>query len=49
MDVVIIGEAEINGVWYPVYESGDDGLEVNYPASHIWGPIPDRLKKKNID
>jgi hypothetical protein len=44
-----IGEADLGGVYYPVYAMASDNLICNYPHSHHHNGIPMRLMKSNSD
>lgn len=44
-----IGEANVDGSWYPVYALPDDDLIINYPHSHHFNNVPLRLAKGNDD
>ena len=46
---LVIGEAEIGGVYYPVYALANDDLIINYPHSHHFNNLPLRLTKANKD
>lgn len=46
---LVIGEAQIGGVWYPVYALSDDNLMYSYPHSHHFNNLPLRLTKSNED
>ncbi len=46
---LVIGEAQVGGVWYPVYALADDNLMYSYPHSHHFNNLPLRLTKSNED
>jgi hypothetical protein len=46
---LVIGEAQIGGVFYPVYALKNDDLIINYPHSHHFNNIPLRLTQSNKD
>lgn len=46
---LLIGEAQVGAVWYPVYAKATHNLILNYPHSHHFNNIPLRLTKSNID
>lgn len=46
---LVIGEAQIGGVFYPVYALPNHDLIQNYPHSHHHNGIPMRLTKSNKD
>lgn len=46
---LLIGEALVQGQWYPVYAVATDNLIVNYPHSHHFNNLPLRLTKSNLD
>ncbi len=41
---ICIGEALVDGVWYPVYAIEQSNLMTDYPHSHIFDNLPDKLK-----
>jgi hypothetical protein len=46
---LLIGEAHIGSVFYPVYAVATDDLIINYPHSHHHNGIPMRLMRANSD
>ena len=46
---LVIGEAAVGGVFYPVYALKNDDLILNYPHSHHFNNIPLRLCQSNKD
>lgn len=46
---LIIGEAQVGGVFYPVYATKNNDLLINYPHSHHFNNIPLRLCQSNKD
>lgn len=46
---LVIGEAQVGAVWYPVYALKNDDLIINYPHSHHHHGLPIRLTKSNSD
>lgn len=46
---LLIGEAHVGNLFYPVYAKMSDDLIVNYPHSHHFNNLPLRLCKKNKD
>lgn len=46
---LLIGEAQVGGVWYPVYALAADDLISTYPHSHHFNNLPLRLTASNSD
>lgn len=46
---LMIGEAQVGGVWYPVYAKASDNILYSYPHSHHFNNLPLRLTKSNDD
>ena len=46
---LVIGQAHVGGVFYPVYANATDNLIVNYPHSHHFNNLPLRLGESNKD
>ena len=46
---LLIGEAQIGEVWYPVYAKASHDLIATYPHSHHFNNLPLRLTRSNFD
>lgn len=46
---LVIGEAQVGGVFYPVFALPDDNILYTYPHSHHFNNLPLRLTKSNED